>query len=71
MSFITSLKPWTRYAAYIQAITITKAAEGAISDVIYFRTKAEGASHVVAWKSYSVLEIFLVSLDAIYLKDSL
>ncbi|XP_052795238.1 insulin-like peptide receptor isoform X2 [Mya arenaria] len=41
ITYITALKPWTQYAIYIQAITITKAAQGAISDVIYCRTNAE------------------------------
>ena len=41
-AFITSLKPWTQYAVYVQTLTISKAIEGAISKVIYFRTAAEG-----------------------------
>lgn len=40
-AFITSLKPWTQYAVYVQTLTISKAIEGAISKVIYFRTAAE------------------------------
>ncbi|XP_052240273.1 insulin-like peptide receptor isoform X2 [Dreissena polymorpha] len=38
--YITNLQPWTQYAAYIEAITVTKAVQGAISDILYFRTSA-------------------------------
>lgn len=42
INYIAGLEPWTQYAAYVRALTVSKALQGAISDVIYFRTAAEG-----------------------------
>lgn len=42
MAYITGLEPWTQYAVYMQALTLSKAIQGAISDIVYFRTSAEG-----------------------------
>ncbi|ESO89642.1 hypothetical protein LOTGIDRAFT_51396, partial [Lottia gigantea] len=36
---ISSLRPWTLYAAYIQTYTIGRASSSAISNLTYFRTK--------------------------------
>ncbi|XP_060592514.1 insulin-like peptide receptor [Ruditapes philippinarum] len=41
INYIAGLEPWTQYAAYIRALTVSKALKGASSDVIYFRTAAE------------------------------
>lgn len=42
INYIAGLEPWTQYAVYVRALTVSKALQGAISDVIYFRTAAEG-----------------------------
>ena len=42
LAYITGLEPWTRYAVYMQALTLSKAIQGAISNIVYFRTSAEG-----------------------------
>lgn len=42
LDYIVGLEPWTQYAAYVKALTVSKSVQGGISDVIYFRTDAEG-----------------------------
>ncbi|KAL4228229.1 hypothetical protein ACF0H5_013662 [Mactra antiquata] len=41
LNYILGLRPWTQYAVYVRAMTISKAVQGAVSDVHYFRTQAE------------------------------
>ncbi|KAK7116268.1 putative molluscan insulin-related peptide(s) receptor [Littorina saxatilis] len=39
--YIANLKPWTKYAVYIQAVMLTTASNQAISDVVLFKTLAD------------------------------
>ena len=36
------LNPWTQYAVYVQAYTIASSDRGAMSPIVYFRTKPDG-----------------------------
>jgi hypothetical protein len=40
--FIHSLKPFTKYALYVQTYTIATASQGALSKIYYFRTEPDG-----------------------------
>ena len=42
LDYIVGLEPWTQYAAYVKALTVSKSIQGGISDILYFRTDAEG-----------------------------
>ena len=39
---IYELTPWTQYAMYVQTYTIASSDRGAMSPIVYFRTKPAG-----------------------------
>jgi insulin receptor len=39
---LTGLKPWTQYAVYVQTYTVASSNEGAMSELLYFKTAPDG-----------------------------
>ncbi len=52
---IYDLTPWTQYAIYVQTYTIATSDRGAISSIVYFRTKPDGRGRLAlfVWENPS------------------
>ncbi|XP_064650829.1 insulin-like peptide receptor isoform X2 [Lineus longissimus] len=42
---LTGLEPWTQYAVYVQTYTVASSNEGAMSELVYFKTDPEVPTH--------------------------